>query len=361
MFKFFIADLKMLFRNRQAIFWALFFPLMFTFVFGFFFGKDATAGTVAIINHSNTPVSENLVKAISDSGIFTINTAVTSIDDARDQVAKSKIAAAVVIPENFGAISPGAPEKILVIENLANATTNQVLEGFLNNFSATLTYQVNNIKGPAFTFERDLANTKPLNYFDFVLTGILGLALMNASIIGITINMAKYREDRILKRLTTTPMKSWWFIVCEILSRLVLNFLQVSIILAIGKYVFDAHIYGHVIEIYLIALLGGILFQSVGFALSSFVKTADAAQSAAQAIALPMMFLGGVFFPIDGLPHWLFSIVQYLPVAPLLRMLRNVALENISAFSNPSNMIIIVVWIAVCLFIASRRFRLSDE
>ena len=361
MFKLFLADIKMLFRNRQAIFWALFFPLMFTFVFGFFFGKDATAGTVAVINRSNTPIAENLVKALSDSNVFSINSSITDIEDARNSVRKSKIAAALVIPENFGALSPDAPKSLTIIENLANATTNQALEGFLSNFSAVLTYQVNKIPGPIFRIEKDLVNTKPLTYFDFVLTGILGLALMNVSIIGISINMAKYREDKVLKRLMTTPMKSWWFIVCEILSRLVLNIIQVSIILLIGKYVFDAHLYGSVLEIYLIALLGGILFQAVGFALSSFVKTADAAQGAAQAVALPMMFLGGVFFPIDGLPHWLYSIVQYLPVAPLLRMLRNVALEETSALSNPSNIIIILVWIVICLVVSSWRFRLSDE
>jgi len=39
MFKLFIADLKMLLRNKQALFWSLFFPLIFTFVFDLFLQK----------------------------------------------------------------------------------------------------------------------------------------------------------------------------------------------------------------------------------------------------------------------------------------------------------------------------------
>jgi len=149
--------------------------------------------------------------------------------------------------------------------------------------------------------------------------------------------------------------------VNEVLSRLVLNFLQVSIILLVGKYVFDAHIYGSLLVIFPLALLGGILFQLIGFAVASIVKTTDAAQGAAMAITIPMMFLGGVFFPIDGLPKWLFSVVQYLPIAPLLRMLRTVVLEGGSPLTNPINMIIVLAWIVVCLFFASWKFRLNEE
>lgn len=361
MFKLFIADLKMLFRNRQSAFWALMFPLMFTFIFGFFFGKNSTTGNIILINRSNTQIAESLQKAISDSNLFTIQTGYTDVDVAKTQVEKSKVAAVLVIPENFGAVTPSAPRTIEVIDDPANATTNTVLLGFLDKYNTNLTFRLNNITTPAFTIDEQKINTKTLGYFDFVLAGILGLALMNASVIGIAVGMAKYREDRILKRLTTTPMKSWWFIVCEVLSRLVLNFLQVSIILLIGKYFFDAHIYGNLFVIYALALMGGILFQLFGFAIASFVKTTDAAQGAATAITIPMMFLGGVFFPIDGLPKWLFSIVQYLPVAPLLRMLRGVVLEGKSVFDVPSNFILVCAWIIVCLLIASWRFRLNDE
>ena len=80
MVKFFIADLKMLIRNRQALFWSLAFPLMFTIIFGFFFGGDKTVvGSVAIINQSKTKLATNLEKAINDAGIFKIKSPSTII------------------------------------------------------------------------------------------------------------------------------------------------------------------------------------------------------------------------------------------------------------------------------------------
>jgi len=362
MLKLLLSDIKMTFRNRQYAFWAIMFPLLFTFMFGFFFGdKATTGGNVILINRSDTPIAKNLEQVLKDNSMFKINTDVTDENAAKDQIQKNKAAAALIIPPDFGAMKSDAPKQVKVIDDPGNATTNTILFGFLNQYFTNLTFQSAGIKGPIYSVDEEKTNPKELNYFDFVLAGILGLALMNSSIISIAVGMSKYREDKILKRITTTPMKTWWFITGEILSRLVMNFLQVTIILLIGRYLFHAHIYGNIFVIYALALLGAVLFQLLGFVIASFVKTTDAAQGAATAITIPMMFLGGVFFPIDTLPKWLFSIVQYLPIAPLLRMIRSTVLEGASPFVNPVNLAIIFGWIVVCLAIATWRFRLSEE
>jgi ABC-2 type transport system permease protein len=108
-------------------------------------------------------------------------------------------------------------------------------------------------------------------------------------------------------------------------------------------------------------MLGAFLFQMIGFVVASFSKTADAAQGMATAITIPMMFLAGVFFPIDSLPKWLYTFVQYLPLAPLLRIIRVVMLENSSPFFEPKNFIILVSWIVIALSISIYKFKLSDE
>jgi len=362
MLKLFIADLKLVFRNRQYAFWAVMFPLLFTFMFGFFFGdKSTSGGNLILINNSDSQVATTLVKAIEDSKQFNINRDITDPEKAKEQVEKNKAAASLVIPKDFGAMLPNAPREIEVIYDPGNSTVNAILFGFLDQFINQATFQAAGVKEPLYSIKEVKTNPNELNYFDFILAGILGLALMNSNIISIAVGMSKYREDKILKRITTTPMKTWWFIVGEIASRLVMNFIQVSMILVIGKYLFHAHIYGNIFVVYLLALLGAVLFQLLGFVIASFVKTTDAAQGAATAITIPMMFLGGVFFPIDTLPKWLFSIVQYLPIAPLLRIIRAAVLEGESPLANPTNLIIVFVWIFATLIIASWKFRLTED
>lgn len=360
MLKLFLSNLKMTVRGRQALFWSLAFPLMFTVIFGFFFGGgSSSAGTVALINKSNSPVATAYQSALEKSDIVKVQTDLSE-DEIRDQMKKNIIAAGVVIPENFGSQVPNAPTAVTIIEDPANSQVNSILSSFTNQFFIQTDFQIHNIK-PTFSVIEDKTNQRTLSYFDFVLMGLIGLALMNSSVQGIAITMANYREDKILKRITTTPLPTWKFIAAEVLARLVINVVQIALILSIGYFGFHAHIYGNILILYVFALLGGLLFQSIGFMVAALAKTTDAAQGMAVAITIPMMFLAGVFFPIDSLPKWLALIVQYLPLAPLLRMVRTIGLEAGSPFTNPINIEIVLGWIVITLLVSLWRFRLSDE
>jgi len=358
MWKLFISDLKMLARNRQALFWVLFFPLMFTAIFGLFFGKNTNIGTIAVIDKSNNQISQGLVTTLEKTDVFKIQTE-SDLPAAKDEIQRSIISAVVYIPKNFGSTSPIAPKQVEIIYDPGGQVYSS-LSGIVNQYLTSVNYQIQNSE-PIFSSTLEPVSNRTLTYFDFVLAGVLGLALMNSSVIGLGVSMAKYREDKILKRITTTPVKSWKFVLAEVFSRLVINLIQIIIILGVGKYLFDAHIYGNIFILLPVVLVGAFLFQLLGFVVASFSKTADAAQGMATAITIPMMFLAGVFFPIDSLPKWLYTFVQYLPLSPLLRIIRNVMLEGTSPFLTPKNSVIIVAWIAIALLVSIYKFKLSDE
>ncbi len=360
MLKLFIADIKMMLRNRQALFWAFMFPLMFTFIFGFFFGKNTSVGTVDLIDKSSSPIARGFDQAFKDSGLFKVNQT-DNLEESKAKVEKGKISAVVLVPESFGDSSPEASKQISVYYDPANSQVNAALNGFISNYLTATNFKVQNAL-PIYSLEQIKVGTdKKLTYFDFVLAGILGMAIMNSSINGISISMTKYREDQILKRIITTPVKTWWFIVAEVLSRIILNIAQIALIILVAKLFFDAHIYGNLFVVFAISVIGAILFQLVGFVIASFAKTTDAAEGMATAIGIPMMFLAGVFFPMDSLPKWLYSIVQYLPLAPLLRIIRGVTLDGSSPFVNPLNITLVLAWIVVCLAVSIYKFRLTEE
>lgn len=359
MLKLFLANLKIIVRNKQALFWSFMFPLMFTFIFGLFFGKNNTVGTIGVINQSNSQLAVQYETTLSETDVFKV-VDYAAISDANEQLKKNKISAYVFIPQSFGKMVSDADNRMVVYFDQGNAQAGSVLENFSDKFLNQVNLSIAKAS-PVYSLLIEKTSDRELTYFDFILAGILGLALMNSSIIGIAVGMTKYREDKILKRITTTPVKGWQFVGAEVLSRLVLNFFQITLILLIGRYFFDAHIYGNVLLIYVIAIVGALLFQLIGFSVASFSKTTDAAQGMATAITIPMMFLAGVFFPIDSLPKWLYSVVQYLPLAPLLRIIRGVTLEGVSPFYEPINAMIIGSWIIVCLIISIYRFRLADE
>jgi ABC-2 type transport system permease protein len=357
--KLFLADIKMLLRNKQALFWALFFPLIFIMIFGLFFGnKGGASGTISIIDKANSPISKNITKGLEDANIFKIKHT-DNLQTAKDEISKGKMSAVVVIPEKFA--EPKGQNKITVYFDPANASTSNILLTFVDKYLTGYNFEIQKVK-PILTVQGEkINNNKEFNYFDFVLVGILGLALMNGSIIGIAVGISRYREDKILKRIVSTPLQPWKFILAEVFSRLMVNIVQITLVLTVGIFVFHGHINGSIPIVVALALLGAILFQLIGFVIAAFAKTTDAAQGLAQVVAIPMMFLAGIFIPIDSLPDWLSGFVKFLPLAPLLRMLRTVALEAGSPFNDPTNMLLVVGWIVIALLVSIYKFRLTDE
>lgn len=378
--KLLVADIKMMTRNKQALFWAFMFPLLFSFIFGFFFGTDAKSGTIAIVNNSQSEISSKYIDALKEADVYKIEEDFT-LEDAREEIKKGKMVAAVEIPKEFGnmpvqeapqiKISPTgeviAPEKpkiekqiIKIVVDPGNAQANAPLIGFTDKYLSQVNLKVQGVE-EVFVYDTEKTNERDLSYYDFVLAGILGLSVMNSSVMGIAISMSKYREDKILKRITTTPVPTWAFILAEVISRLMLNLIQIIAILAIGIYFFNANIYGSLYALAGVAMLGALLFQLMGFAVAALSKTTDAAQGMATAITIPMMFLGGVFFPIDSLPKWLYSVVQYLPLSPLLRVLRSISAEGASAFADMRSVYIVSGWVIFVLAFSIWRFKLADE
>ena len=359
--KLFIADLKLLFRNKQSLFWAIAFPLIFATIFGFFFGSGTSgAGTVVVINQSSSTLAQGLVKNLNDQTTFTIKTESNS-DSVRDEIKKGTAGAAVIIPEQFGEPTEAAPKNVVILYDPGALQTQAAIEGYLNQYLTQANFQALHAT-PIYGFDLQKANAdSTFTYFDFVLIGLVGMALMNSAIQGLAITMARYRDTQILKRITTTPLKPWVFIAAEVLSRLVLNAVQIALILGIGVKFFSAHITGSVPLLLLISLFGAILFQLLGFFVATMSRNTDTAQSMSQAITVPMMFLSGVFFPIDQLPHWLYSVVKFLPLSPLLRSMRSVALEGGSLANNVSDLTLISVWVIALAIITTYRFKMNAD
>lgn len=358
MWKLFRFNLKQIARNRQFAFWSLAFPLIFTAIFGAFFGSQTgePTGTIAIVEDPATRQSQAFVTALKRIPSLTV----TSYDTAAEARTALDEGVVIVVAEFDAPTMLGGPTPVTLRYDPADMQAVAPVRGVIDGLATQLTLQLTET-APLFTLT-DEPTSEDFNYFNFVLLGLIGMSVMNSNIQGIAIGISRYREAQILKRITTTPLPSWKFILAEVAARLVLNLIQIALILIIGIYGFGATLAtGSIPLVVAIAILGALMFQLIGFVLTSFVSTVQAAEGMAAAITVPMMFLGGVFFPLDSLPDWFRRIVELLPLAPLLGLIRSVGLEGLSIRDDLGSLTIVLGWIVLLLVIAANRFRLGEE
>ncbi len=352
--KLFATSLKMLYRDGQALFYALAFPVIFAVVFGLFnFGKLPTLHLAAIA------AQPSVVSREVDAGLSKVPSVKLqqwkSLSAARRNLFDGHLDSVVVIP----AVSSGS-STLTVYYNQSNIQNDQVAQQAIQRVVDGLNLRLSGVSNPPLVLEQRSVSGHSSKYYDFLLPGLVGLGVMTFSITALAVAVSRYREQRILKRILATPLPPRRFLTAQVLARLALSLVQAVLIVAVGVVLFHAHIYGNLLSVAFLVALGNLVFLNIGFLIAGRASGPDAAQGMAQAITLPMMFLSGVFFPTTALPAVLQRIVHYLPLSPLLIALRKVMNDGQSVSQTGPQLLLLVAWGIATFLLASRTFRFAD-
>ena len=151
----------------------------------------------------------------------------------------------------------------------------------------------------------------------------------------------------------------WKYFAAEIISSLILAVVQAAIILAVGVFVFGAHLPGNWLWLLAPVILGSIVFLNIGFILSAWANTPSAASGMGNAISLPMMFFAGTFFSTASLPWLLPYLAEALPLTPMLSAMRAVSIDSESLWQIWRQLAVLTGWVVVTGLAAIKFFRFS--
>ena len=364
-----LANLKMMARNRQGLFWALIFPLLLVVVFGLFDFRGVTTTRFAVLDYSGGPNAERLKGMLGEIDLLDLEAlgpedlAPTDFGiqaQARREIRDGDLGYLLVIPP--GLDDPAAQARVgdiapvTLVYATHNPERNQLIERAVYSMAAELRIHGEPVL-PQRLVSSEVIDAPEVDYFDTVLPGLLGLGIMTNSIISIAVRISTYRNQAVLKRLQATPLPVWKFFAGEIIAHLLLAMLQALIILAVGVFVFGGEIHGNLGWVLLIVLLGTVVFLNIGFILSAWARNPATASGMGNAVALPMMFLAGAFFSTASLPWLLPYAAMALPLTPMLDALREVAIHSEPLWETWPHLAALGAWAVVTALVAVRVFR----
>ncbi|WP_332694423.1 ABC transporter permease [Halalkalibacter lacteus] len=329
----FIAQLKLTLREKQAWFWGIFFPVILMVIFMTIFSGNSDSefsANVAIVNENPNATSDMLLQQISRIPVLEMETNEPVSREEADEMVKDKdVHAAIVLPESEDATS------LLLVVNKENeeGVTTQALSGMLNHFvqeanlyavGATPTYELQ--------FESISSGSTELSYTDFLLTGMIALAIAQGGMFGM-VDLVEMRRKGLIKRLRMTPANMHLFGLSDMIMRLLFSVIQIILLSIIGVFIFGANLYINFPSLLIVFLLGALSFNALGYFFSSFSKTTEAYMGVANISSFLMMFLSGVFFPIETMPEWIQPISNVLPLTYFVDGLRESMVYSTNIFS----------------------------
>lgn len=189
---------------------------------------------------------------------------------------------------------------------------------------------------------------------DFLLPGMLALAVIATGLVSLGIATAYERYYGVLKRLGATPLPRGGLLIAKSLSIVGLEVLQVVILVAVAAGVYGWRPAGNLGVAVLAFVLGTIAFAGLGLAMAGALR-AEATLAGANALFLILLLLSGAILPLDHLPELLQGLARVLPAAALATALRD-ALTGASAFPGAA-LLVLAIWAVLTLAVAARTFQ----
>lgn len=190
----------------------------------------------------------------------------------------------------------------------------------------------------------------------FYVPGIMTLGIISASFVSLTQSVVTRREDGELKRLRGTPLPASYVIGSRAAVAVVVAIVMAALLLVLGDVAYGVPIPSAIAPLLLAVIVGAGSFACVSFAVSTLIRSADAAAPATNLIALPLYFISGVFVPERQIPKFLHDIAVVFPIYHLAAALRRTFIAPHSAFAG-SDLLVLVIWGVASLLFAARRFR----
>jgi ABC-2 type transport system permease protein len=352
-----VAYFRAYLRDRTAIFFSLGVPLMLLLIFGSLNLGAFGQVTLAVDDQANNAASQQFVAGLGK--IDTLRVKSETTDVALVSLRRTELDMLLVIPKDF-AIAPtraGAPVPTLTIYgNDSRPQQVSVGESIVNDVITKLSFAVNQ-SAPVVSVKREEVRGVRLRYVDFLVPGILGVNVMQLAVFSVAFALVADKRRGVLRRIMATPLKPATFLVSQVAMRLIMAAAQVLIMLGVAVFLFDVHPLGGIVPLLIVALLGSVLFLTIGFALAGWAETENQVPAIAQLITLPQFFFSGVFFSKNAAPELIRPLTNLLPLTFLNDALREISVQGATLWDVRGQLLGLVVWVGIGLVLAVRFFR----
>jgi ABC-2 type transport system permease protein len=186
---------------------------------------------------------------------------------------------------------------------------------------------------------------------DFLVPGVLALAVMSTAMVTLAIATGFERRYGVLKRLGSTPLSRGGLLAAKTINVMVIELLQAAVIVGTGL-ALGWDVRGGIALAVPLVLLGTVAFAGIGMLMAGTLR-AEATLAVANVAFLALLFLGGMAYPLGKLPGAIQGIAQALPAAALAESLRDVLGGRSLPWGDAG---VLLAWAIVAPIAAARYF-----
>ena len=348
-------EVRQLRRDRLTFGMVVGLPVMQMLLFGYAINTDVRNLEAAVADQAGTHLSRQFVAELAQTQVIDIVDRAATPEQLETLLRQGTISIGVYIPPDFDRrvvdgtraaahlLVDGSDPTILGVANQLRVMP----FGFDAGGAAVAAPQALEVR-PYYNPER----RTPVN----IVPGLMGVILTMTMILFTAVAIVRERERGNLELLINTPVSSLELMIGKVVPYILIGMVQLALILAVGRLLFDVPVRGSVVDLYLAAMAFIAANLSLGLFISTAARTQFQATQITVFILLPSILLSGFMFPFKGMPEVAQWLGEVLPNTHFIRLTRGIMLRDAALGELLGEMAYLVGFAAVAMTAAALRF-----
>jgi ABC-2 type transport system permease protein len=355
-------DLLVLWRHKPRLFSIFLFPILMIALFGYGMGGTIENIPVVVVKQTDGPVTDATLNSIKGMSLYDVKDIISDPQRGREMVESGQVKAAILLPPDYENLNSSNSKSVVIYvdssDQMATQTLVPITQALFSQISSQIGMQkleaLQSQSAQSSSIQVQSQSVQPtsslssinfqnimnsinfqvnkiygdIKYIDFLVPAILAMTVMMGAMMSMGESLAGERERGELARLFMTPTSVATVVGGKIISRLVIQTSTALVLIGAAIVLFNITIAGSMLLTILLLILTALCFVGFGIMVSARVSTQEDYVQMVMPFSMPMMFISGVFYPLETMP-WIFQKIAYLaPLTYANNALRGVMLKG---------------------------------
>ena len=361
-------------RHPARLVSILAFPIIMILLFGYGMGGEMSDLPIVVVSQSDGDLTDLTLDTIKTTGTYHVVQVIDDFDEGKQMVDKGEVKAAIILPSDYDENTTNQKAVTLYLDS-----SDQMASQILESSTQSIFYRLSNMVASQTSVTSQDANITPsishslnnfkddislhinriyghIKYIDFLVPAVLGMTIMMSCMMGMGATIAGERETGELARLFMTPTSVSTVIGGKIAAKLLIELIRAVILILMSIFFFNVSIKGGILQTFIVLVIGALCFVGFGIMLSARTSTQEDYSQIVLPFSMPMMFVSGVFYPIETMPWKKKKIAYIFPLTYLNDAMRGIMLKGQNLGDVWLDLVILLGFTLLFFIIGVKRF-----
>ena len=360
-------ELLQLRRDRLTIGMMLMLPVLQLLLFGYAINTDVRHIPMVVYDQDDSQASRDIGRSLEASGFFDLRGNVGSYQEVDRMLLAGDVKVALVVPPRYGSdLVRGRPTQLQLI---VDGSDPQIVGSATSTAASFVAIRSTDVRVARLARTGGKLTPEPIELEPsirynpdqrtavYVVPGLIGVILTMTMVMLTAMALARERERGTLEQLIVSPVRRGELVVGKIVPYIAIGYVQMTFILALGRFVFGVAVVGSLPLLFGLAFLFIAANLAIGLFFSTVATTQQQAMQMSFFFLLPNILLSGFMFPFEAMPEPAQHLSQLLPLTHFLRIVRGIVLKGSGFGDLRGELVWLVAILAALVTTSSLRFR----